>query len=76
MSESTMKILNLFSFPAKLHKASGQIFDTKDRMMGNIRGYGKIQQIPDSENPQGTLGQFIVDAINEKWEKTNEKKVL
>jgi len=76
MSESTMKILSLFSFPVKLHKASGQIFDAKDRMVGNIRGYGKIQQIPDSENPQGTLGQFIVDAINEKWEKINEKETM
>jgi hypothetical protein len=76
MSEHITKVLDVYTFPAKYDEMGGYIFDANNQMIGEVRGWGKLQYLPDAEELQDALGQFIVDAINEKWEKLNEKKVL
>jgi hypothetical protein len=43
------------------------IFDAAGLMIADVRGWGWIQKLADPEQKQDALGQFIAEAINEKF---------
>ncbi len=65
----TQEMLSKFAYPATFDEIGGYIFDANNQMMGEVRAWGKLQYFPNGEQLQDALGQFIADAINEKWEK-------
>lgn len=54
------------SFPVKYSELGTYIYDANDKMIADVRGWGWIQKLPHPEATQDAIGQFIVDAINEK----------
>lgn len=53
-------------YPVSYSPLGTYINDADDKMIADVRGWGWIQKLPDPEKTQDAIGQFIVDAINEK----------
>lgn len=47
----------------------GYIWDADGNMIAQVRGWGRLQYLPNPEDKQDSIGQFVADAINEKLEK-------
>ena len=58
-------------FPVHYSSLGTYIYDADDKMIADVRGWGWIQKLPKPEETQDAIGQFIVDAINEKHERDN-----
>lgn len=43
-------------------------------MFAQVRGWGQLQYEPDAEKTQDSHLQYMVDALNEKWERENRCK--
>lgn len=56
-------------YPVKYSSLGTYIYDADDKMIADVRGWGWIQKLDQPEKTQDEIGQFIVDAINEKMEK-------
>lgn len=63
------------SFPVKYSDLGTYIYDANDKMIADVRGWGWIQKLPNPEKVQDGIGQFIVDAINEKIEREQREMV-
>ena len=61
-------IKELIKYPVKVDMA-GYVWDADGNMILMIRGWGRLQYLPDGEKKQDDIGAFIVQAINEKLEK-------
>lgn len=44
----------------------GYFWDNDHHMIAQMRGWGWLQKLPNAEEKQDEMGQFIADAINEK----------
>lgn len=62
------------AFPLSYSELGTYIYDADNKMIADIRGWGWIQylEVENPEDIQDGIAQFIVDAINEKYER--EKK--
>lgn len=71
-----MKNLKI-KFPVVLNEYVPQIFDANGDLVVDIRGWGRLQYLDNPEQSQDDIGKFIVDAMNEKYEKEkNMSKIL
>ena len=48
---------------------NGYIYDSDSNMITQIRGWGRLQYLPNGEAKQDAIGEFVADAINEKLAK-------
>lgn len=56
-------------FPVTYSPLGTYIDDADGKMIADVRGWGWIQKLDNSEQVQDDIGQFIVDALNEKHER-------
>lgn len=63
MSELSIKA------PVRYSALGTYIYDADDKMIADVRGWGWIQKLPNPEDTQDNIGNFIADAINEKLER-------
>lgn len=56
-------------YPVQYSSLGTYINDADDKMIADVRGWGWLQKLPHAEKTQDAMGQFIVDAINEKLER-------
>lgn len=68
-----MDIQSLIKTPVKFQ--IGKIFDDEGNHILDIRGWGRLQYLPDAEAKQDGIGEFVAEAINEKLLRTNNKAV-
>ena len=77
MSDLRGEALKLYKPPFKLDH--GYIFDSHGEMVADqvdpiaiarIRGWGRISYMDNAENLQDAVGELIVEALNEKWNRT------
>lgn len=61
--------LNSLNRPVHYDKQGQWISDVKGERVCDIRGWGRIQYLPDPENRQDAIGELIVDLINNAKEK-------
>ena len=75
MTADRRTAMALYAPPFKHHR--GYIWDSKNEMvadddavdvMARIRGWGRIQQLPDAAALQDEVGQMIADALNAYYE--------
>lgn len=68
--------LELYKPPFRFDR--GYIFDADSRMvydnegvdtMGRVRGWGRIQYLPNPEALQDKVGEMIAEALNDFWKK-------
>lgn len=68
--------LELYKPPFRFHR--GYILDAESRMvydnegmdtMGRVRGWGRIQYLPNPEALQDKVGEMIAEAITDYWKK-------
>ena len=68
--------LELYKPPFRFDR--GYIFDAEGRMaydnegvdtMGRVRGWGRIQYLPNPEALQDKVGEMIAEALNDFWKK-------
>ena len=57
---------DLIKYPVKYENTGTYIFDADGHMVLMIRGWGRLQCLPDAEARQDEIGQFVADAINDK----------
>ena len=57
-------IRDLIKAPVKFQH--GYINDSEGNMITQIRGWGRLQYLPDAEQKQDDIGEFVAEAINEK----------
>ena len=67
MNEEEIK--KVIIYPVRYEPMGQYIFDAKDNVVANIRGWGRIQYLPKPEETQDTIGEYIAQAINEKLSK-------
>lgn len=81
MTDLQQRALQLYKAP--FHLQHGYIFDASHRPVADsagedallrVRGWGRISYLPDPEKLQDTVGELIVLALNEFWEKNKEPK--
>lgn len=54
-------------FPLRYSDLGTYIYDTDDKMVADVRGWGWIQKLELPEEKQDALGEFMATAANEKW---------
>jgi hypothetical protein len=64
-----VKLWDLLKPPFKGDNASSYIFDKNNFMCGMVRGWGVLQSYENGEELQDELKRFIIDAMNEKFER-------
>lgn len=57
------------AFPVRYSADGTYIYDSKDRMIADVRGWGWIQKLPNPEKTQDSIGEYIAQAMNEKHER-------
>lgn len=57
------------AFPVRYSSLGTYIYDSKDRMVADVRGWGWIQELPEPEKTQDAIGEYIAQAMNEKHNK-------
>lgn len=78
MIEPTLRqrALDLYQAPFKLQ--GGYIWDANNKMVADecgkdsiarIRGWGRIQSLPDAPNLQDEVGKLIAELLTEHWNK-------
>lgn len=60
------------AYPVSYSSLGTYINDANGKMVADVRGWGWIQKLKHPEKTQDEIGQFIVDAINEKIEKDKQ----
>lgn len=60
------EIKKLIIFPVRYEPMGQYIFDAKDHVVANVRGWGRIQYLPKPEETQDAIGEYVAQAINEK----------
>lgn len=60
------RIKEIYRLPFKYVKEGQMVFDAKNRMVVDVRGWGFLQKFTDGERIQDNIGQLIVDLLNEK----------
>ena len=60
------------SFPLKYDDGSQTIFDAKNNMLFQIRGWGRLQYHSEGQEAaaklQDEIGQWVVETLNAEWE--------
>jgi len=69
-----MKEMPPIKFPVSYSPLGTYIYDADNKMIADVRGWGWIQKLDRAELKQDTLGKFIADAINEKYEREKSEK--
>jgi len=64
------KIKQAIKGKVKYDPMGTRVTDEEHNHILDIRGWGRYQYMKDGEKIQDAVGQFIVDAINEKIDKT------
>jgi hypothetical protein len=67
--KQAIKLWDLLMPPFKTAGALPHIFDGNDFVCGMVRGWGSLQDYENGAELQDELKQFIVDAMNEKFER-------
>lgn len=67
------EMLKLLKYPVKYESGGTYIFDADNHMVLMIRGWGRLQYLPEAEEKQDEIGQFVADAINEKLKSLSPK---
>lgn len=60
------EISALIKLPVRFDEMGGYFWDADDRMIAQVRGWGRLQYLPDAEKKQDNIGKFIAEAINTK----------
>lgn len=63
----TVKVLSQYTYPCHFDEMGGIILDFNNQMMAEVRGWGKLQYLPNGEELQDAMGYFIADSINKAW---------
>lgn len=58
------RIKEAIVFPVYYDPYGQKIFDAKNQMVADVRGWGRIQYMSDAESRQDEIGEFIAYAIN------------
>ena len=66
----------LIKYPVKYDNMGTYIFDADNHMVLMIRGWGRLQYLPEAEEKQDEIGQFVADAINEKLLTLTKQEIL
>ena len=75
--------IKLYRPPFKFDR--GYIFDADSRMvydnngmdtMGRVRGWGRIQYLPNPEELQDKVGEMIAEALNDFWKKQSTDEMV
>lgn len=68
----TKSIKDLIKYPVKFQH--GYIYDAESNMITQIRGWGRLQYLPNPEAKQDAIGEWIANVINAQLEllKANE----
>lgn len=69
-----MKITLPIKFPVVYSSLGTYIYDAEGKMIADVRGWGWIQKMKHPEQVQDNMGQFIADAINEKYERDKQPR--
>ena len=54
----------LINFPVKYEPCGTAIFDSDNKMIAQVRGWGRIQYMDNPEEKQDMIGRFIAEAMN------------
>jgi hypothetical protein len=63
-------IKGLYKKPFHFDEYGQMIFDANNEHVLDIRGWGRIQYLPDAEAKQDTFGRFVADMLNETYEQS------
>ncbi len=58
------EIKKLIIYPVRYEPMGQYIFDAEDNIIANVRGWGRLQYLPDPEATQDEIGRFIAEGIN------------
>lgn len=61
--------IKYIKFPVSYSSFGTHVTDSDGKHIVDIRGWGWIQKLAHAEDIQDTIGQYVVDAINEKYER-------
>jgi hypothetical protein len=62
-------VLKNFYLPLWYDVVGQQIFDDRQNLVADIRGWGRLQYLDNPEQIQDGMGNLIVNAFNEKYHK-------
>ena len=69
--------LNVHTPPFRYDPEGFMVFDNANNLVVDVRGWGHIQHLKETEvealKLHDTVGELIAEALNEKWEKEKEK---
>ncbi|MCK9461445.1 MAG: hypothetical protein M0R80_17580 [Proteobacteria bacterium] len=74
--EKEIKIREIIIAPIRFDKEGGSFWDSKNNMIADLRGWGRIQYLPNPEQTQDEIGYFIADAITEKLTNKSRQDTL
>lgn len=66
------EIRKLVKYPVRYDKWGTYIFDADSHMVLMIRGWGRLQYLPEAEAKQDEIGNFVAQAINDKLRPFNK----
>jgi len=72
----TKDLRKRIKYPVRYSSMGQYIYDADDKMIADVRGWGWIQKLPQPEEVQDSMGQFIADAINEKLAPQTNQQAL
>lgn len=61
-------VLETIKFPVRYDNRKQSVMDSKDMMVCDIRGWGRIQYMGKSEERQDAIGERIANLLNEFYE--------
>ena len=68
-------VMDTIMFPVSYYSGTQMIFDSNEEIVLDVRGWGRIQYLPEPEKRQDSIGEFIADAMNEKWRKYEKSTI-
>lgn len=67
--ELEKKILEIYKLPLSYDNHGQFIVDAEEKKVADVRGWGTLQYQKNGEQLQDTLGEMLVKAFNEKYNK-------